>query len=122
MYIKVLGPGCPKCCEAERLMQSVLDETGAQATIEKVTDFEQIAKLGVFSTPAVVIDGTVKCVGKVPSKKEALAWLGHQDSTTPHNPPRPKKAKKLSFLDKHLTLWIFLSMVIGVMAAYLSHL
>jgi hypothetical protein len=34
-----------------------------------------MAKAGVFSTPAVVIDGTVKCVGKVPSKEEILGWL-----------------------------------------------
>jgi len=44
-------------------------------TINKITDFQQIAQHGVFSTPAVVIDGQIKCVGKVPSKNEALAWL-----------------------------------------------
>lgn len=119
MKIQVLGPGCPKCREAERLMQSVLDETGTQATIEKVTDFEQIAKFGVFSTPAVVIDGTVKCVGKVPNKKEALAWLGYPNSTPPENPGPETAAKKLSFLDQYLTLWIFLAMFIGVMGGYL---
>lgn len=43
--------------------------------IEKVSDFQQIAKLDVFPTPAVVIGGQVKCVGKLPSKDEALAWL-----------------------------------------------
>jgi small redox-active disulfide protein 2 len=76
MEIKVLGPGCPKCAEAEKLMRDAVEEAGIEATIEKINDFQQIAKFGVFSTPAVVIDGQVKCVGKVPSKKEALAWLG----------------------------------------------
>lgn len=75
MEIKVLGPGCAKCTEVEKIMTAATAEAGVTATIEKVSDFQQIAKHGVFSTPAVVIDGQVKCVGKVPSKDEALAWL-----------------------------------------------
>ena len=75
MDIKVLGPGCAKCGEAEKIMQAAVEETGVATTIEKISDFQQIAKFGVFSTPAVVIDGVVKCVGKTPSKAEALAWL-----------------------------------------------
>lgn len=75
MEIKVLGPGCAKCSEAEKIMTAAVKEAGVTATIEKVCDFQQIAKLGVFSTPAVVIDGQIKCVGKVPSQAEALAWL-----------------------------------------------
>lgn len=75
MEIKVCGPGCPKCHEAERLVSQAVAEAGVDATIEKVTDFKEIAGFGVFATPAVVIDGQVKCVGKVPSKKEILSWL-----------------------------------------------
>jgi predicted thioredoxin/glutaredoxin len=56
-------------------MRAAVEETGIIAVIEKISDFQQIAMHGVFSTPAVVIDGQVKCVGKVPSKAEALAWL-----------------------------------------------
>lgn len=76
MEIKVLGPGCAKCSEAEKVMAAAIAEAGVRATIEKISDFQQIAKYGVFSTPAVVIDGQIKCVGKVPSHKEALVWLG----------------------------------------------
>jgi small redox-active disulfide protein 2 len=75
MEIKVLGPGCPKCHEVEKLVREVVQEAGVDARIEKVTDFQAIAQCGVFSTPAVVIDGDVKCVGKVPSKAEVLAWI-----------------------------------------------
>lgn len=46
-----------------------------RSTIEKISNFQQIAKNGFFSTPAVIIDGQIKCVGKVLSKKEALAWV-----------------------------------------------
>jgi small redox-active disulfide protein 2 len=75
MLIKVLGPGCPKCAEAEKVVKAALRESGVSAEVEKVSDFQEIAKLGVFSTPAVVIDGRIKCVGKVPGKDEVLGWL-----------------------------------------------
>lgn len=75
MDIKVLGPGCAKCHEAEKIMAAAVKVAGVDATIEKISDFQQIAKHGVFSTPAVVIDGRIKCVGKVPSLAEAMAWL-----------------------------------------------
>ncbi|MBW2215814.1 MAG: thioredoxin family protein, partial [Deltaproteobacteria bacterium] len=51
-------------------------ESGVDATIQKVTDVMEIAKQGVFGTPAVVIDGDVKCVGKIPKKEEVIRWLG----------------------------------------------
>lgn len=75
MEIKILGPGCAKCSEAERIMREAVEETKAIATIDKISDFQQIARHGVFSTPAVMIDGEIKCVGRVPGKNEALAWL-----------------------------------------------
>ncbi len=76
MDIKVLGPGCPKCKEVEKLAMDAVRESGVAANVEKVSDIKEIMNYGVFSTPAVVIDGEVKSVGKVPSKKEFLAWLG----------------------------------------------
>ena len=75
MDIKVLGPGCPKCEQTQSLVLSALEEAGVPANVEKVTDAMAIAKFGVFGTPAVVIDGEVKCVGKVPSKEEILDWV-----------------------------------------------
>lgn len=76
MEIKVLGPGCKKCHETERLIEEVIVETGSDAVMEYVTDIAEIAKYGVFSTPAVVIDGQVKSVGKVPSKSLIKEWFG----------------------------------------------
>ncbi len=75
MEIKVLGPGCAKCEEAERVVKEAVSEAGVDATVEKVKDFKEFAKYGVFTTPAVVIDGQAKCVGKAPSKKEVLEWI-----------------------------------------------
>lgn len=83
MEIKILGPGCAKCGEAEKIMQAAVAESGVAATIEKISDFQQIARFGVFSTPAVVIDGVIKCVGKTPSKAEALDWLAKMGVAQP---------------------------------------
>ena len=76
MEIKILGPGCVNCQKVEKLVRDVVAETGVEADVEKVSDIMKIAKYGVFGTPAVVVDGVVKSVGKIPKKEEVLAWLG----------------------------------------------
>ena len=76
MEIKVLGPGCAKCAKTEKLVQEVIKETGVDATVEKVSDMMAIASYGVFGTPAVIVDGEVKCIGKVPKKDDIKKWLG----------------------------------------------
>jgi small redox-active disulfide protein 2 len=76
MEIKILGPGCVNCQKVEKLVHEVVAETGVAADIEKVSDIVKIAKYGVFGTPAVVVDGVVKSVGKIPKKEEILVWIG----------------------------------------------
>jgi small redox-active disulfide protein 2 len=76
MEIKVLGPGCAKCKKTEQLVQEVIKETGVDATVEKISDMMQIASYGVFGTPSVIVDGEVKCTGKVPKKDDIKKWLG----------------------------------------------
>lgn len=75
MDIKILGPGCPKCQQTAAIVSEAVAETGVDAKIEKVTDVMKIAGYGVFGTPAVVVDGEVKCVGKIPKKDDVKAWL-----------------------------------------------
>ena len=75
MDIKVLGPGCPKCKEAEKVVREAVAAAGVDASVEKINDFQQMMQYGVMSTPAVVLDGVVKVVGRVPSKAEVLAWI-----------------------------------------------
>ncbi|RPJ16981.1 MAG: thioredoxin family protein [Desulfobacteraceae bacterium] len=75
MEIKVLGPGCPKCKQTEEIVRQAVAEEGVAADIEKVTDVMKIAGYGVFGTPAVIIDGEVKSVGKVPKKEDIKTWI-----------------------------------------------
>jgi small redox-active disulfide protein 2 len=78
MDIKVLGPGCAKCRQTEKIVEEAVAEAGVTATVEKVTDLMKIAGYGVFGTPAVVVDGEVKCVGKIPTKDDVKSWLTAQ--------------------------------------------
>ena len=75
MEINVLGSGCPKCHQTETNIKQALQESGMDAKIIKVTGAVEIASYGVFTTPAVVIDGKVKCTGKVPEKDEIKNWF-----------------------------------------------
>ena len=75
MEIKVLGPGCPRCQKTEQNVRDAVREADVEADIVKVKDPMEIARHGVFGTPAVIIDGEVKCVGKVPDKDEVKGWL-----------------------------------------------
>lgn len=75
MDIKILGPGCPKCGQVEKLVMETVKEAGVKADVEKVTDTMQIAGYGVFGTPAVVVDGQVKSVGKIPTKDQIKEWI-----------------------------------------------
>lgn len=75
MEIKVCGPGCANCAKAEQAVHEALAQAGIQAQVTKVTDFAAMARLGVLSTPAIVVDGVIKCVGKVPSPKDILSWI-----------------------------------------------
>ncbi len=68
--ILVLGPGCTKCEVLARHAEEAVASLGLDATVEKVTDVRAIAGFGVMTTPALVVDGTVRSVGRVPSAHE----------------------------------------------------
>ena len=76
MEIKVYGSGCTNCKKTQKIVEKIVAARGVEATITKVTDFQETAKLGIFSTPAVAVDGEVKCVGRVPKPSEVEEWIG----------------------------------------------
>ncbi len=77
MEIKICGPGCASCEQAKKVVEKAVAAKGVDASINKVTDFQEIAKFGIFSTPAVVIDGDVKCVGRAPKQEEVEEWISN---------------------------------------------
>ena len=75
MEIKVLGPGCANCQKTEKIVKEAVAEAGVEAKVEKITDVMQIMTYRVMGTPAVVVDGQVKCSGRVPKKEEVAGWI-----------------------------------------------
>ena len=74
--IQVLGPGCPKCEKLKQNVEEAVSQSGVDATVEKVTDINVITGFGVMMTPAIVVDGEVKTVGKLPSVDQVKELLG----------------------------------------------
>lgn len=76
MKIAILGTGCPKCEKLTAETRAVADELGLDYELSKVSQVAEIMKYGVMITPALVVDGQVKVVGKVPSRDELRKLLG----------------------------------------------
>jgi len=75
MEIRILGPGCSRCHEVERRTFNVLAELNLAADVRRITDIEKIMEYNLLSTPGLVIDGKVKCSGRIPRPEEIKAWI-----------------------------------------------
>jgi small redox-active disulfide protein 2 len=75
MEIRILGPGCSRCHEVERRTFNVLAELNLAADVRKITDIKKIMEYNLLSTPGLVIDGKVKCSGRIPRPEEIKAWI-----------------------------------------------
>lgn len=75
MKIKVLGSGCSKCEALLAATKEAVQHLGIDAEIEYVTDFAQIARYGVMSTPALVVDEKVVSAGRVLKASQMESFL-----------------------------------------------
>ena len=73
--LQVLGTGCPKCRQLAENVEAAARALEIEYELEKVTDINEMMKLGVMMTPALVVDGAVKSVGKVPEPDDIKAML-----------------------------------------------
>jgi small redox-active disulfide protein 2 len=85
IQIKVLGPGCAQCDRLEQELMQVMAETGIVADMEHIRDIKEIGRYGVMGTPALLINGKVKSVGKVPPKVNLIEWLKEADEKEQEN-------------------------------------
>ena len=70
MKIQILGGGCAKCHALAHNAEAAARDLGLNFEMEKITDMNRYIDFGVAMTPALVVDGEVKVVGKVPSVDE----------------------------------------------------
>ncbi len=75
MKVQVLGVGCAQCARLYTETKKSIVEAGVEAELVKVENLEEIAELGVFMTPGLIIDGEIKSTGSVPKVKKIAAWL-----------------------------------------------
>ena len=75
MEIKILGPGCPRCFEVERRTRNALAVLNVAADLQKISDITKIAEYKIFATPGLIINGKVKCSGRIPSVEEIKQWI-----------------------------------------------
>ncbi len=72
----VLGPGCSKCKEAYKVVERVIAENHLHVKLSKIEDIAEMMSYNIMTTPAVVVDGTVKIKGYVPTTDEVKKALG----------------------------------------------
>ncbi|GAB6096155.1 hypothetical protein JCM14469_24080 [Desulfatiferula olefinivorans] len=73
--IKILGPGCTRCDQLEREVMAIVADLKIRAAIDHVRDIKTIAEYGVLGSPALVINGDVKAVGRVPPRQKIITWI-----------------------------------------------
>ncbi len=73
--LQILGTGCARCDALAAAVEKAAQGLGLAYELEKITDLRRIMSFRVVNTPALVVDGTVKVAGKVPSIDEIKQML-----------------------------------------------
>ena len=74
MKIEILGPGCPNCIKLEENTKKAVEESIKEAEIIKITDITKFIDYEVMQLPALVIDGKIKCSGRIVNKDEIICF------------------------------------------------
>ena len=75
MTIEVLGPGCAKCQTLAENAKAAIEKLGLDCELAKVSEIDEIVKRGVMMTPALIVDGVVRSVGRVVSADQIASFL-----------------------------------------------
>ena len=73
--VKVLGTGCKKCQNLENKVREIVTSNNIDATVEKVTDIQEMVNYGIMMTPGLIINEKVKSFGIIPKDDQILNWL-----------------------------------------------
>jgi len=75
LTIKILGPGCVSCNKLNTMIFDIMQRLDIAADIEQIHDLDEIWRHGVITTPALIINGRIKCSGRMPPPAEVEQWL-----------------------------------------------
>ena len=75
LVVKVLGSGCANCKKLEAITRKAITGLGIEAEVIKVTDYNDIMKYPILSTPGLVINEKLVSTGRIPSEAEITTWL-----------------------------------------------
>ncbi len=73
--VKVLGTGCKKCQTLEAKVRDLVATNQIDATVEKVTDIQEMVRYGIMMTPGLIINEKVKSFGIIPKDDQLISWL-----------------------------------------------
>ncbi|MBU1707926.1 thioredoxin family protein [bacterium] len=94
IQIEILGPGNAVSQMTAQVLDAAIRDLGLipdrDIHLNLIRDSSEIAASGVYWTPAVRINGDLKCTGRVPSLKEVQGWL-KQPSAQPSAPSPPSE-------------------------------
>jgi small redox-active disulfide protein 2 len=77
LVIKVLGPGCENCQKVNEVAHQAAASMGMEAQFEKITNYDDIKKYPILSTPGLVINEKLVCAGRIPNVAEVSTWLAN---------------------------------------------
>ena len=75
MNIKILGPGCSRCDQLEKITKEVVKELGIDVSLEHVKDVKKIMEYPILHTPGLVLNEELVCSGRVPTKAEVTTYI-----------------------------------------------
>lgn len=73
--VKILGTGCKKCLNLESKVRELVTINNIDATIEKVTDIQEMVRYGIMMTPGLIVNEKVKSFGVIPKDDQIINWL-----------------------------------------------
>ena len=75
LEVRILGTGCVSCNNLQKVVIEIMADKKIAADVFQVHDPDEIGRFGILQTPALVVNGQVKSVGRLPSRAEIEAWL-----------------------------------------------
>ena len=75
MHIQIFDRDTDRLQALQLTVSKAAQRITANITVEKISDNEAIAQAGIFSCPAICIDGKVFASGYTPSEAEVTKWF-----------------------------------------------